>query len=139
MRIIRKYLFMLIALTFSFTMSGLAQESQSTNSNANAPTEAVAVEATSTEAAQPVAPEAKEQVAEKNINILESIVDFAKSTGIARILSLDDESKENGTTDGWKSLIMLMVACLLIYLAVVKQFEPLLLLPIAFEIGRAHV
>jgi len=132
MRIIRKYLFMLIALTFSFTMSGLAQESQSTNSDANVTTEAVAVETTSTEVAQPVASEAKEQVAEKNINILESIVDFAKSTGIARILSLDDESKENGTTDGWKSLIMLMVACLLIYLAVVKQFEPLLLLPIAF-------
>ena len=30
------------------------------------------------------------------------------------------------------SLIMLAVACVLLYLAIVKKFEPLLLLPIAF-------
>ena len=30
------------------------------------------------------------------------------------------------------SLIMLVVSCVLLYLAIVKQFEPLLLLPIAF-------
>lgn len=34
--------------------------------------------------------------------------------------------------DGFKSLIMLFVACFLIYLAIKKEFEPLLLLPIAF-------
>ncbi len=34
--------------------------------------------------------------------------------------------------DGWKNLIMIAVSCFLIYLAIVKQFEPLLLLPIAF-------
>ena len=34
--------------------------------------------------------------------------------------------------DGWKNKIMLAVACFLIYLAIVKKFEPLLLLPIAF-------
>ena len=33
---------------------------------------------------------------------------------------------------GWKNIIMIAVSCLLIYLAIVKQFEPLLLLPIAF-------
>ncbi|HOH96186.1 MAG TPA: sodium ion-translocating decarboxylase subunit beta [Candidatus Enterocola sp.] len=32
----------------------------------------------------------------------------------------------------WKCLIMLAVGCLLLYLAIVKKFEPLLLLPIAF-------
>ena len=31
-----------------------------------------------------------------------------------------------------KALIMVAVACLLLYLAIVKKFEPLLLLPIAF-------
>ena len=31
-----------------------------------------------------------------------------------------------------KALIMVGVACVLLYLAIVKQFEPLLLLPIAF-------
>ncbi len=33
---------------------------------------------------------------------------------------------------GWKNAIMIAVACFLLYLAIGKQFEPLLLLPIAF-------
>ena len=32
----------------------------------------------------------------------------------------------------WRQLIMIVVACVLLYLAIVKQFEPLLLLPIGF-------
>lgn len=36
---------------------------------------------------------------------------------------------ENGQ---WKCLIMLVIACVLVYLAIVKKYEPLLLLPIAF-------
>ncbi len=34
--------------------------------------------------------------------------------------------------DGWKSLVMIAVACVLLYLGIVKQFEPLLLVGIAF-------
>ena len=34
--------------------------------------------------------------------------------------------------DGWKYAVMIAVACALLYLAIVKKFEPLLLLPIAF-------
>ena len=33
---------------------------------------------------------------------------------------------------GWKFLVMIAVACFLLYLAIKKQYEPLLLLPIAF-------
>lgn len=33
---------------------------------------------------------------------------------------------------GWKSLIMIVVACVLLYLGIVKKFEPLLLVGIAF-------
>ena len=33
---------------------------------------------------------------------------------------------------GWQSLIMLVIACVLLYLAIVKEFEPLLLVGIAF-------
>lgn len=36
------------------------------------------------------------------------------------------------TGDGWKNIVMIAVSCLLIYLAIAKQYEPLLLLPIAF-------
>ena len=33
---------------------------------------------------------------------------------------------------GWKNLIMIAIGCLLLYLAIKKKFEPLLLVPIAF-------
>jgi len=37
---------------------------------------------------------------------------------------------------GWlpavKTIIMIAIACVLLYLAIVKEYEPLLLLPIAF-------
>ena len=32
----------------------------------------------------------------------------------------------------WQYVIMILVSCILVYLAIVKKFEPLLLLPIAF-------
>ena len=33
---------------------------------------------------------------------------------------------------GWKNLVMIIVACVLLYLGIVKKFEPLLLVGIAF-------
>ena len=35
-------------------------------------------------------------------------------------------------TGNWKSLVMILISFVLLYLAIVKQFEPLLLMPIAF-------
>ncbi len=40
---------------------------------------------------------------------------------------------------GWKELVMLIVSCLLLYLAIVKKFEPLLLVPIAFGMLLANL
>ncbi len=34
--------------------------------------------------------------------------------------------------EGWKNLVMLCIGCFLLYLAIKKEYEPLLLLPIAF-------
>lgn len=34
--------------------------------------------------------------------------------------------------DGWKNFVMIIIGCVLLYLAIVKKYEPLLLLPIAF-------
>ena len=53
----------------------------------------------------------------------ESIVSFLQSSGIYMMFV------EAG---GWKCLLMLALACFLLYLAIKKQYEPLLLLPIAF-------
>jgi len=39
----------------------------------------------------------------------------------------------------WQQVVMLVVACVLIYLAIVKKFEPLLLLPIAFGVLLANL
>lgn len=39
----------------------------------------------------------------------------------------------------WKTAIMITIACVLLYLAIVKQFEPLLLLPIAFGMLLANL
>ncbi len=41
--------------------------------------------------------------------------------------------------DGWKYAVMIAVACCLLYLAIVKKFEPLLLLPIAFGMLLANL
>ena len=41
--------------------------------------------------------------------------------------------------DGWKYAVMIAIACGLLYLAIVKQFEPLLLLPIAFGMLLANL
>ncbi len=53
----------------------------------------------------------------------QSISDFLNSTGFALMFA------EAG---GWKCLVMLALSCFLLYLAIKKQYEPLLLLPIAF-------
>ena len=51
-----------------------------------------------------------------------TIVEFFKGSGIAGFFA-------NG---GWLNLIMIVVACVLLFLAIKKDFEPYLLLPIAF-------
>ncbi|MBQ1168714.1 MAG: sodium ion-translocating decarboxylase subunit beta, partial [Bacteroidales bacterium] len=48
---------------------------------------------------------------------------FAGDTGFAQMFA---------TPGGWKTLVMLVISCFLLYLAIVKKYEPLLLLPIAF-------
>ncbi len=57
--------------------------------------------------------------------MIESLVNFLNSTGIAVLF-------EQAPIDIIKTIIMLVIACVLLYLAIVKQYEPLLLLPIAF-------
>jgi len=53
--------------------------------------------------------------------MIDGIINFLKQTGFY----LFSEG------DNWKMLVMIGIACLLCYLAIVKKFEPLLLLPIA--------
>ncbi len=54
--------------------------------------------------------------------IIEVLKGFALESGVAQFFA----------EGGWKSLVMIAIACVLIYLAIARKFEPLLLLPIAF-------
>ena len=56
----------------------------------------------------------------QEVSFGESMSKFLNDTGFAAL---------NGN---WLSLVMIAISCLLLYLAIVKKFEPLLLLPIAF-------
>ena len=59
------------------------------------------------------------------IDIGQILLDLWNSSGFAAIFA--------GFGDGgWQNLVMLLIACLLLYLAIVKKFEPLLLVGIAF-------
>ncbi len=60
------------------------------------------------------------EVVDADINLGESLMNFVDQSGFSGIIS------------DWRVLVMLIISCLLLYLAIVKQFEPLLLLPIAF-------
>ena len=54
--------------------------------------------------------------------MLEAIQNFLNTTGVARLFA--DEK-------WWQTAIMFLISFVLVYLAIVKKFEPLLLLPIA--------
>ena len=53
-------------------------------------------------------------------------------TNIAEIFANSGWAQIFFAEGGWKYAVMIGVACVLLYLAIVKQFEPLLLLPIGF-------
>lgn len=60
-----------------------------------------------------------------SLDIGESLKSLWESTGLHELVA-------TFTAGGWQNLVMILIACVLFYLAIVKKFEPLLLLPIAF-------
>ena len=59
------------------------------------------------------------------INIGEILLDLWSGSGFSYIFG-------NLADGGWQNLVMIIIACVLLYLGIVKQFEPLLLVGIAF-------
>ncbi|MEA4884791.1 MAG: sodium ion-translocating decarboxylase subunit beta [Clostridia bacterium] len=57
--------------------------------------------------------------------MVEALGDFVLSTGFAALT--------------WKHVIMLVVSCVMMYLAIVKKYEPMLLLPISFGMLLANL
>ena len=72
-----------------------------------------------------------DEEAEGAIGSLEQAIDdFTIGGTIAGIVK--DSGIYSILTGNWKSALMILISFVLLYLAIVKQFEPLLLMPIAF-------
>lgn len=64
--------------------------------------------------------------------LITTITDILGNSGFAEIA-------RNFLDGGWKTLAMIAISCVLLYLAIVKKYEPLLLLPIAFGMLLANL
>jgi len=115
-----KVFFLSVMTLFAVNFATMAQDAVATEEVA-AEIVAVAEEAAVAEVAEITAVEtiAVEEV-EEDINLGETFSNFFNGMGLTAIAGDP------------RYLIMILIACLLFYLAIVKQFEPLLLLPIAF-------
>ena len=65
--------------------------------------------------------------------MLDTIKNFLGTTGIAQMFSASND------TAWWQYLVMYVIIGTLFYLAIVKKFEPLLLMPIAFGMLLANL
>ena len=63
---------------------------------------------------------------------IDTVVELLKESGFYNII-------DTFLDGGWKTLVMIAISMVLIYLAIVKKFEPLLLLPIAFGMLLANL
>ena len=114
-----KYLITLFVALVSFTNVAMAQDAPDTLVNYDDQIMLI-----SEEAQDAVVNETEQAEEEATLSVSGSLSDFFGSMGISKIIM------EWGAGN-WRYLVMIAIGCLLLYLAIVKQFEPLLLLPIA--------
>jgi sodium ion-translocating decarboxylase beta subunit len=100
-----------------FVRATLADSGVAPASLVSAPDSVVSPVAGVTDGGQPLPVEKSDR-----ISVAGGMASVAKTTGIFGFI----------TGSGWKSLIMVLAGFLLLYLGVVKDFEPLLLVPIGF-------
>ena len=115
-----------LILMLAWMCSALAENLTSGKTDTAAPevTETVAPEAPAAENTEAAA-DLTTEYEDPEIDFWGGIKKIAQSTGFAK-----------GT---WQQYVMIAVACVLLYLAIVQQFEPLLLMPIAFGMLLANL
>ena len=97
----------------------------SSTAEASTPTQQVVQQ--KAQSGAPEAPKASDAAVAKkaevrDISIVKGLTSIGERTGVAGFMA----------KNGWKALVMIAVGCLLLYLGVVKDFEPMLLVPIGF-------
>ncbi len=122
----KKIKFLICAFLAATAITSVAQEQASSVSltHPTKGTEVVLVISEENEIVEslPANPDVEEVVSDDTLELGQSLADFCQSMGFVKLFQ----------SDGWKNVIMIAIACLLLYLAIVKKYEPLLLLPIAF-------
>ena len=124
-----KFFFSLLLTTamLSVAMPAMAQEE-----SAEVVTEAVAeveaaVEAVVAEEVVEEAVEASQSTQGRSNEVIDREFSVKKALG-----DFANQSAFKGFAEDWRYAVMLVISFLLLYLAIVKKFEPLLLMPIAF-------
>ncbi len=70
----------------------------------------------------------------------EGFIGFIQKSGLYTLFSnFSFESLQTALQGGLGTVLMIVIACLLLYLAIVKKFEPMLLMPIAFGMLIANL
>ena len=70
-----------------------------------------------------------EETAKSDKSNSEALSEFLEQTGVKKLINGAD----------WKSIVMILISFVLMFLAIGKGFEPLLLLPIAFGIFMSNL
>ena len=126
-----KTLYRIIITLLACVTFSVAYATETTDSVANYDDQIMLI---SEDAADEVAEEAPAVVEEieENLSITGSLSKFFGEMGIVQIFA-------NWFNGDWRYLVMIAIGCLLLYLAIVKQFEPLLLLPIAMGMVLTNI
>ncbi len=114
----KKFLSIVAVLLMMSAPSLFAQEAEAAVEATNEATEQVATDTTAEAATEVDAAVVADEPQESEHSTWDDLVAFFKSMGFMRMT--------------WQQGLMLLVSFLLLYLAIKKQYEPLLLLPIAF-------
>ena len=128
---------LLSAVMLSVAMPAMAQDEAAAEAAVEAQAEVMAIAETAEAEAIAIADESAEVAVATSVQGTQgrdnSSIDEEFSVGNA-ISNFVDQAGFNGFLkgDNWKCAVMLLISFLLLYLAIVKQFEPLLLMPIAF-------
>ena len=126
-----KALYRIIITLLACVTFSVAYATETTDSVANYDDQIMLISENAADEVAEEAPAVVEEM-EENLSISGSLSKFFGEMGIVQIFA-------NWFDGDWRYLVMIAIGCLLLYLAIVKQFEPLLLLPIAMGMVLTNI